>query len=59
MQLNLSCLTFGVPEKICNFAVLPWRITDWINPTGFDEYVRRLAAGEIEPMQEVLKGLHW
>ena len=47
-------------EKVVSGEIdQPWRITDWINPTDYDEYVRRLAAGEIEPMQEVLKGLHW
>lgn len=47
-------------EKVVSGEIdQPWKITDWINPTDYDEYVRRLAAGEIEPMQEVLKGLHW
>lgn len=47
-------------EKVISGEIdQPWKITDWITPTDYDEYVRRLAAGEIEPMQEVLKGLHW
>ena len=37
----------------------PWEITDWINPTDYDEYVRLVKEGKIEEMAEITKGLNW
>ena len=37
----------------------PWSYTDWIEPTDYDEYVRKLEAGEIKPVPEFTSGINW
>ena len=37
----------------------PWSYTDWIEPTDYDEYVRKLEAGEIKPASEFTSGINW
>ena len=37
----------------------PWSYTDWIEPTDYDEYVRKLEAGEIKPAPEFTSGINW
>ena len=47
-------------EKVVSGEIdKPWEITDWINPTDYDDYIDRLSTGEIEPMKEILQGLNW
>lgn len=47
-------------EKVISGEISrPWEITDWINPTDYDEYVYLVESGQIEPMKEKTSGLHW
>lgn len=47
-------------EKVKNGEIkAPWEITDWIEPTDYDEYVRLVKEGKIEEMSEITKGLNW
>lgn len=47
-------------EKVISGEIeRPWEITDWISPTDYNTYVDLVKSGKIEPMKEVLHGLHW